>query len=92
MVLSLLSFSEAVFVLYSILTLHSSVGITACKAQDFVLGNEVIVAVDGVLEGRSGYCELESSTLVVRILEHTVNQTTGERVTTTTRSMIGLIS
>ena len=63
--------------------MYAAICVTTGEGEDFVLGNEVIVAVDGVLESRSGYCKLKRCALVVRILEHTVNQTAGERVTTT---------
>ena len=65
------------------LALYSSVGITAGQTHDFVLRDEVEVAVDGVLESRSGNSELQSRSLVVLVFEHTVDQAARERVTTT---------
>ena len=65
------------------LALYSSVGITAGKAHDFVLRDEVEVTVDGVLESGSGNSKFQSRSLVVLVLEHTVDQAARERVTTT---------
>ena len=63
------------------LALYAAVGVASGKGFDLGCGDEVEVAVDGVLEGRGGYCELEGVGLIVHG-EESVYQTTREAVAT----------
>jgi hypothetical protein len=65
-----------------LLALDATVGITTGERFHFVNTYQVEVAVDGVLQGTGSYGKLKGLALG-RLGEQTMNQTTGEGVTTT---------
>ena len=64
------------------LSLYSSVGIAACKAEHFCLAYEVEVTVDGMLQAGSGNCKVDCILLVIIVAE-SIDDTCGKAVTTT---------
>ncbi len=64
------------------LSLYTTISVTASKALNLVNRNQVEVARDCVLQSRSSYSELKSLALSC-LSQETVDQTTRERVTTT---------
>ena len=66
----------------SSLALYAAVGITTSQTLYFVNTYQVEVAIDGVLQSRSGNGKLQSLALS-RLGQQTMNQTTRERVATT---------
>ena len=64
------------------LSLYTTISVTASKALNLVNRNQVEVARDSVLQGRSSNSELKCLALSL-LSQETMDQTTRERVTTT---------
>ena len=63
-----------------ILPRNPATGVAGHEFLDFCHGYAVVVAVDGVLEARSGNCEVESLLVVAGIGLEAVNQAAHERI------------